>query len=396
MRILRVIAFIAIALVSVILVVQSSYNPPAGRPGPIELAAHCPPGFELTDQNTCKCRNLYQQYESLGGSGVGGLKTALPPIRDGFSPQQIDLGRLLFFDPVLSDNNSMSCSSCHDPNRGFSDGKGRANGKGGVPLQRGAPSLWNVAFLQSFFWDARASTLEEQVAGPLYSDVEMATTPEKVVSTLSDIPEYRRLFAEAFPNNKSEEIQIEDVHLAIAAFESSLISLNSRYDHYAHGYHEALNEREIEGLNVFRSFVARCAECHTPPLFTNQQVAVLGTPEPEGLPLDPGAEKTFDDPAFRAGFKVPSLRNVELTAPYMHSGKFETLREAVAFYTQGRGHAVPKGEDLKLHWHIWEPKLSDYELDRLVDFLKTLTDEGFKPQIPEKLPSGLTPGTVKT
>ncbi|MBL4578314.1 MAG: cytochrome-c peroxidase, partial [Flavobacteriales bacterium] len=151
---------------------------------------------------------------------------------------------------------------------------------------------------------------------------------------------------------------------------------------------------EIEGLNVFRSFVARCAECHTPPLFTNQQVAVLGTPEPDGLPLDPGAEKTYDDPKFRAGFKVPSLRNVAVTAPYMHSGSFATLRETVAFYTKGRGHAVPEDEDLNLHWHIWEPKLSDYELDRLVDFLKTLTDEGFKPKVPDQLPSGLKPGLV--
>ncbi|MBL4656850.1 MAG: cytochrome-c peroxidase [Flavobacteriales bacterium] len=370
MRILRVITIMAIIVISAVMVVQSGYDLPtlttgsqAGQSGPIKLASHCPPGFELTDDNTCKCRNLYQQYESLGGRGVGGLKTALPPIRDGFSPQQIDLGRLLFFDPVLSADNKMSCSSCHDPNQGFSDGRGRSHGKGGTKLQRGAPSLWNVAFLQSFFWDARASTLEEQVVGPLYSNVEMGTSPEAVISTLSGIPEYKRLFAEAFPDNEGGNIEIENVHLAITAFESSLISLNSRYDQYAHGYHEALNKNEITGLNVFRSFVARCAECHTPPLFTNQQVAVLGTPEPDGLPLDPGAEKTFNDPKFRAGFKVPSLRNIELTAPYMHSGKFATLREAVEFYTLGRGHAVPEGENLQLHWHIWEPKLTDTELD---------------------------------
>lgn len=264
----------------------------------------------------------------------------------------------------------------------------------GAIVQRGAPSLWNVAFLQSLFWDARASTLEEQMQGPLYSAEEMGTTPAKLAATLNNIPAYRRLFAEAFPSAQ-KEIRVEDVHTAITAFESSLVSLNSRYDHYAHGYHEALNENEIEGLNVFRSFVARCAECHTPPLFTNQQVAVLGTPEPDGLPLDQGAQKTYADPKFRAGFKVPSLRNVARTAPYMHSGTFETLKETVAFYTKGRGHAVPEGEDLKLHWHIWEPDLSDRELDRLVDFLETLTDEGFMPQIPQRLPSGLKPGLVR-
>jgi cytochrome c peroxidase len=93
----------------------------------------------------------------------------------------------------------------------------------------------------------------------------------------------------------------------------------------------------------------------------------------------------------RGGFKVPSLRNIELTAPYMHSGRFATLREAAAFYTGGRGHAVPEGEDLNIHWHIWEPDLSDTELDRLAEFLKTLTDERFKPREPDRLPSGMRP-----
>jgi cytochrome c peroxidase len=184
-------------------------------------------------------------------------------------------------------------------------------------------------------------------------------------------------------------IELEEIYLALAAFETSLISLNSRYDQYAHGYHQALNKDEIEGLNVFRSFVARCAECHTPPLFTNQQLAVLGTPEPDGKALDPGAQIPYNDVSLRGAFKIPSLRNVELTAPYMHSGRFKTLRETVEFYTKGRGHAVPEEENLYLHWHIWEPDLSDNELDRLVDFLKTLTDESFIPKRPIRLPSSL-------
>ena len=142
---------------------------------------------------------------------------------------------------------------------------------------------------------------------------------------------------------------------------------------------------------MFRSFVARCAECHTPPAFTNQQIAVLGTPEPEGLPLDPGAQTVTGDPSLRGGFKVPTLRNIAKTAPYMHSGRFATLREAVAFYTGGRGHAVPEGEQLSLHWHIWEPNLTDEELDLLVEFLHTLTDESFMPALPDAVPSGLPP-----
>jgi cytochrome c peroxidase len=134
---------------------------------------------------------------------------------------------------------------------------------------------------------------------------------------------------EAFPEKKKNDpILLDEIFLAITAFQSSLISLNSRYDQYAHGHHQALNKNEIEGLNVFRSFVARCAECHTPPLFTNQQIAVIGAPEPVGKPFDPGAEIPFKEKSLRGGFKVPSLRNITQTAPYSHSGGFKNLKEA--------------------------------------------------------------------
>lgn len=352
----------------------------------ILLCKTCPPGFELTEEGVCKLRSLYQQYLSLEDQGVGGLKTSLPEVRDGFTPQQIDLGRYLFFDPLLSANGDISCATCHQPEKGLSDGLPRSVGATGEPVARSAPSLWNVAFLKLFFWDGRATTLEEQMKGPLFAHDEMANTPENLLKTINENEVYRSLFQEVYPDSESD-IELDEIYLSLAAFESSLISLNSRYDQYAHGYHGALNKDEIEGLNVFRSFVARCAECHTPPLFTNQQIAVLGTPEPDGRDLDPGAETPYEDASMRGGFKIPSLRNVDLTAPYMHSGRFETLRETVEFYTGGRGHAVPEGENLYLHWHIWEPDLSDNELDRLVDFLKTLTDESFMPKRPDRLPS---------
>lgn len=288
----------------------------------------------------------------------------------------------------------MSCASCHDPSKGFSDGRPTSLGKDKRRLKRAAPTLWNVAYLKRLFWDGRAASLEEQIQGPLFSEDEMANTPENLLATLNSIENYKKLFAEAFPDKENRNsIELDDIYRAIAAFEASLVSLNSKYDQYAHGYHGALNQHEIEGMNVFRSFVARCAECHTPPLFTNQQFAVIGTPEPDGLLFDPGAEVTFKDKTLRGAFKVPSLRNIEKTAPYMHSGNFASLRETVEFYTKGRGHAVPENEDLIIHWHIWDPQLSDYELDRLVDFLKTLTDETFTPQIPKSLPSGLEPST---
>ena len=341
-----------------------------------ELCKTCPPGFKISEENKCENTNLYLQYDSPNNKGLGGLKIGLPEVRDGFTPQQIDLGRYLFFDPILSKNNKISCATCHNPNLGFSDGKAKSEGMNGLELKRSAPSLWNVAYMKRLFWDARAGSLEEQMQGPLFSTDEMASNPEEILKKLNGSDEYKRLFRQAFQKkNDRDSIQINEVFTAIAAFETSLVSLNSKYDQYAHGYSEALNENEIEGLNIFRSFVARCAECHTPPLFSNQQIAVIGSPEPNPEFFDEGAQKTFNDATMRGGFKVPSLRNIEKTAPYMHSGNFKTLKETIQFYTKGRGHAVPEGENLYLHWHIWEPQLSNDEIDRINDFLKTLTDE---------------------
>jgi len=362
----------------------------------IELKNYCPPGFELLANKTCELLTLYDSYTSLHNVGVGGLKTALPAARDGFSPQQIDLGRYLFFDPVLSGDNSMSCASCHHPELGFTDGRARSVGIGGAEVNRAAPSLWNVTFLKQFFWDARAGSLEEQMLGPLYSANEMGGDRSKLLRDVAGNETYQRLFRDAYPGSEGP-LTLQQVYTAIAAFQTSLISLNSRYDQYAHGYHDALTDNEKEGMNIFRSFVARCAECHTPPLFTNQQIAVIGVPEPDGRSFDAGAGDAHDNPTWRGGFKVPSLRNVARTAPYMHSGTFDTLYDAAEFYTLGRGHAVPKEERERmiLHWHIWEPQLTDTEIERLVDFLGTLTDENFKPLIPAQVPSGLEPiGTI--
>lgn len=353
----------------------------------ISLSSQCPPSFELTAQNQCLLVTRYDQYDSLHNKGVGGTKTALPKARDGFSPQQIDLGRYLFFDPLLSANHKQACASCHQPARGFSDGKALSTGSNGDIGTRSAPGLWNVGFLKKLFWDARADSLEQQALIPLFAPHEMANTAEQVLADLASSAQYPQLFLQAFPH--STELELSQVATALAAFQSSLISLNSKYDQYAHGYQQALNEQEIKGLNVFRSFVARCSECHTPPLFTNQQIAVIGTPEPEGMAFDPGAGTSAELAKLRGGFKVPSLRNVARTAPYMHSGRFATLEQAAEFYSKGRGHAVPKGEKLLLHWHIWEPKLSAEEIQQLAVFLNTLTDESLMPVIPQLLPSGL-------
>jgi cytochrome c peroxidase len=356
------------------------------------LSTTCPASFERNNDGGCVLRNRYRDYASLRDAGVGGLKSGLPPLREGFTPEQIDLGRYLFFDPILSADGTVSCASCHDPALGFADGQAQATGIEGQTLKRSAPSLWNVGFLSTLLWDGSKSTLESQMQGPLYSPIEMGNTPAQLLATLNANTTYRLLFEQAFGTTP---IALEHIYTAITAFESSLVSLNSRYDLYAHGYHAALNEEEIAGLNVFRSFVARCAECHTPPLFTNQQLAVIGVADVPGEILDAGAGAITGDATQRGAFRVPSLRNVARTAPYMHRGQKATLADAAAFYTGGRGHEVPEGEALMIHWHIWEPRLTDKEISLLVTFLDTLTDEGFMPEIPTAVPSGLPIGHAR-
>ncbi len=352
-----------------------------------QLSGSCPPGFQLYE-GTCHLRSLYHRYDSLRGAGVGGLKTGLPSLREGFTPQQIDLGRYLFFDPLLSRNHSISCASCHHPDKGFSDGRSLSIGIEGKRLSRSAPSLWNIGFFSKLLWDGGALSLEDQMRRPLFAKEEMGNHLAALLASLNSNPVYPDLFKEAFPLAGAGVI-LEQVLTAVAAFQSTLISLNSRYDQYAHGYDKALNDSELAGLNVFRSSVSRCSECHTPPLFSNQQIAVIGSPEAKGLEFDQGAGKFVSSQ--RGGFRVPSLRNIELSAPYMHSGRFDSLRDVVKFYNGGRGHAVPASESLNLHWHIWDPNLTETEIDHLVNFLEALSDQSFKPSIPTRLPSGLDP-----
>ena len=349
-----------------------------------ELNDHCPPNFEKLANGTCELRSLYEFYNSP--TGFGGLKTRLPEHQGGYTPQQIDLGRYLFFDPVLSGDNSQSCASCHQPDKGFSDGLARSIGAKGKQLERSAPSLWNVGFLTSLFWDGREKDLRAQARGPLFNEHEMNNSEAQLEQSLNNMADYRRLFVNAFPG--IEKITTNEITLALAAFQSSLVSLNSRYDRYAHGDETALTEEEKTGHTVFRSFVTRCSQCHTPPLFTNQQLAVTAAPEPEGKEFDVGAELILGYAQYRGAFKVPGLRNIDLTAPYMHSGALADLQAVVTFYNDERGHAVT-GEELQLHWHLVNPDLGEDEEKALIAFLFSLRDETNKPVTPLHVPSGL-------
>jgi len=325
-------------------------------------------------------------------------------MRARYTPAQIDLGRYLFFDRLLSTDGSVACADCHNPKLGFSDGRAQSLGydpssagtkvRARRPLERGAPSLWNVGFLPRLFWDGRAESLAQQADGPLFAADEMGNTPARLTTALEAVPEYRRLFAEAYARDERAPIALHEVVDALAAFESSLVSFNSRYDRYAFGDSSALSELELQGYNVFRGFVARCSQCHIPPLFTDGELVVIGAPAVPGQPYDGGAGGVDHDPAMIGAFRTPTLRNIARTAPYFNAGQFSTLEQTVAFYNDARGHAAPAGVPLQIHWHIAmsRPTLGADDVKALVAFLGTLTDESLMPQIPTSVPSGLPVG----
>lgn len=367
---------------------------------PFTLSRHCPPSFDLTPAGQCKFVSLYQLYDSP--AGFGGLRVPLPPGGPGeFTPQQIDLGRLLFFDRLLSRDRNLACADCHDPAHAFTDGLARARGRGGeesglarrggVALPRNTPTLWNVRFLCRFDWDGRAGSLEDQGRRVLFSADEMDNTPAMLEASLWDNATYRRLFADAFGRPNLQRIPTGFVVRALAAFESSLVSLNSRYDRYALGDQSALTAPEKRGFATFRSFTVRCSQCHTPPLFTNGQLAVIGVANAPGQPFDPGVGRFNRSPALRGAFVVPTLRNIALTAPYMNAGQLGDLQRVMAFYNGRRGHAAPPGERLQIHWNIalQGPVLSARDISDVIAFLGTLTDESMMPAIPRRVPSGL-------
>lgn len=312
------------------------------------------------------------------------------------TPEKVELGRLLYFDPILSGDDSISCAHCHHPDLGFSDNRGRSMGiggeglgqdrEGGALLRRGSPTIWNSAYNHLQFWDGRAATLEAQAAKPITDPSEMAEDPEKLVAQLAAIPEYVERFEQVFG---ADGVSFDNVTLAIGAFERTITSRDSRFDRYAAGDRTALSESERRGLNVFRSLETRCFECHNLPTFANRDFKVVGVPEVEGLDApDYGREEIVGDPAYRRAFKVPTLRNVALTAPYMHNGRFRTLSEVIDFYAGGGGLGegldVPNIDD-KIRPFALEP----WDKEDLVAFLHALTDESAKPAIPESVPSGL-------
>jgi parallel beta-helix repeat protein len=317
-----------------------------------------------------------------------GLERAFPeivaPADNPSTPEKVELGRMLFFDPILSENNDVSCASCHHPDLGFADALqlGRSFGES-ADLPRNTLSLWNVAYNASLFWDGRVNSLEEQVLVPLNHPDEMAVLDlDGLASELAAIPAYVDLFESAFPG---EVISASNAQRALAAFERTLISQDSPFDQYAAGQLDALTPAQRRGFAIFRSAATRCFECHTAPTFANDTFRITGVADLPNQPHDPGRSGVVAD-APDGAFKVPTLRNIVLTAPYMHNGIFSTLEEVIDFYARGGGRA-DGNENVDSLVRPFE--LTDQEKSDLIAFLYSLTDESQLPQLPASVPSGL-------
>jgi len=305
---------------------------------------------------------------------------SLPPV----DADRAALGRLLFYDPILSANDDMSCATCHHPDLGFSDGRQVAVGSHG-DLRRNAPSLWNVAYATSLFWDGRAASLEEQMLTPLTAENEMAADMTALVAELEAIDEYRQRFDAAFADGITEQ----NVATAIADFERTLISHNSPFDRFAAGDFNALTPAQRRGFDIFRSAETRCFECHAWPTFTHNTFHVLGVPDLDPDNPDLGQIEVRNAADAERGFRTPGLRNVALSGPYMHNGRFTTLEDVIDFYADGGGAAF--GLDAAdVDEKVAGFDITPQEVSDLIAYLYALTDEPSDLiAIPESVPSGL-------
>jgi cytochrome c peroxidase len=284
--------------------------------------------------------------------------------------ETVSLGRKLFYEKKLSADNTISCSQCHSPQLGFSDGRKHSTGVGGKTGTRNAPTVMNAAYAAVQFWDGRAASLEAQAAGPIANPVEMNQTHDVSVTKLSADPQYPRLFAAAFGPGP---ITIGKVEKAIAAFERTVISGNSAFDRYQYGGDKtALSPAAIRGLAIFTDKAkGNCATCHTIgetyALFTDGKFHNIGIGvNSEGEITDAGRYSETKSEKERGSFKTPSLRNVGLSAPYMHDGSLKTLKDVVDFYAGG-GNSNPN-----LDKEIKETKLTGQEREDLIEFLESL------------------------
>lgn len=287
------------------------------------------------------------------------------------TPDKVKLGAALFEDTRLSGNGTLSCASCHQADLSFSDGIDRHTGLDGQPLDRRTPPLWNMAWGLSWFWDGRATSLEAQASGPIENKREMAGNLDQAVKTLASDPQMQRSFAAAFPEDPA--VTRANLVKAIAAFERSLVSPETRFDQWVKGDDEALEADELAGFTLFTG-KAGCVACHQGWRFTDEAFHDIGLPGD-----DKGRGTILGVKAADHAFKTPSLRERVWTGPYMHDGSLASLEDVVKHYAADIVQRPTLSADL--------PKtieLSETERAQLVAFLNTLSSND--PPRPASLP----------
>jgi cytochrome c peroxidase len=306
-------------------------------------------------------------YEKLVSFFRPPAKAAKAPVD---TPEQVALGRKLFFEKRLSKNHDISCNSCHDLATFGVDGKVTSEGHKGQKGNRNAPTVFHAAGHVAQFWDGRAATLEEQASGPMTNPVEMAMPGDKqILATLNSIPQYVEEFKASFPGDK-KPVSVSNAGRAIAAFERKLLT-TSRFDKFLAGDEKALTEQERRGLDLFAS--AGCTTCHNGPSVGGTSFQKLGVIE-DYPTEDQGRFSVTKNEEDLRKFRVPALRNVEKTGPWFHDGSVKDLPTAVRLMAK----------------HQLGTSFSDAEVEDIVAFLKSLTGELPGPEIlaaPELPPS---------
>jgi cytochrome c peroxidase len=289
-----------------------------------------------------------------------GLDLYVPaPADNPITAQKAKLGRQLFFERRLSADARTSCGTCHQPERSFTDGRAVSRGVFGRTGHRNVPSILNRAYGNAAFWDGRASSLEAQVRHAAAGGTDLGRPIEASVSTIAADPAYRDTFAAAYGDDR---VTAERIVLAIATFVRAQLSGDSDYDRFVAGDSKAMNDEARRGLKLFTA-EARCARCHSGPLLSDEEFHNTGV----SWGKDPGRYAVTRHPADRGRFKTPSLRNVALTAPYMHDGSVADLETVVELYDRGGSKNPHLDEDLRpLH-------LTAADQRALIAFLKALS-----------------------
>ena len=269
---------------------------------------------------------------------------------------KVALGRHLFFDKRLSSDNTISCASCHDPAKGWSNGERFATGVGGQVGGRSAPTIINATYNMFQFWDGRSGSLEDQALGPIQNPIEMGMTLPEVVKKLNAIPGYRDQFQKVF----GSDVTAENIGRAIAAYERTVLSGDAPFDRFVAGDKQALSEGAQRGKNLFFG-QAHCSACHTGPGFTDHAFHNLGVGH--GKEFDRGRNVVSKVVGDTGSFKTPGLRDIAKTGPYMHDGSLKTLEDVVDYYDKG---GTPNDY---LDEEIFELKLTKEQKADLVLFL---------------------------